>query len=147
MVGQIVAQPDHFAFRSPVIGSVWNLVKTYQVHSAFHGSKQPDQFFGMGFRVIQPFEDNVLETQPSLVGPVLLLEQGDEFPQAVAILSRHHFQPLLREGIVEADGKVAGAFFQETRQVLPYAYCGDSYPFGAPRQPIVCHEQAAGWLS
>ena len=105
-----------------------------EIHAALQVPEQPDEFLRMFRGVVPAVENGVFKAHAALAAKVVLLEQADDFCFGPSLLYGHHLRPLLREGIVQADGQVALAFIQELLEPGHYADGTQSNAFGAPGQ-------------
>ena len=121
MLGQVVAQPDHPFLRSSLVRRIRYLMEPDEVDAAFQRREQAHQLACMAFRIIESAEDDVLEAEPPLMAPVLLLQECQHLMDAVRLLSRHHRKALIGERVVQADGQVAVALLEEALHTFPYA--------------------------
>ena len=61
---EVISEMLHLVFVRASQVEVGYLVETYEVYSAKQPSEQPYYAFGVSDRVVDAFEDNVLERQP-----------------------------------------------------------------------------------
>ena len=144
MLGQEVAQPDHPFLRSSLVRRIRYLMEADEVDAAFQRREQAHQLACMAFRIIESAEDDVLEAEPPLMAPVLLLQECQHLMDAVRLLSRHHRKALIGERVVQADGQVAVALLEEALHTFPYADGRDRDALRAPCPAIGSREQLRG---
>ena len=80
-----------------------------EVDAAGEVAQQAQQFVRMTDGVVLPMPTDVLETDTSLVRPVVLLEESDDLRKGVHLLSGHYLAALCGKGIMQGDGEVAFA--------------------------------------
>ena len=93
-----------------------------------------NQFGGMDEVVVETFEEGVFEREATLTMPVVLLEHRHHFGDGVGLFHRHDGETLLRNGVVEADGKVTLAFLKESLKGRNDTHAGNSDAVRTPRQ-------------
>ena len=70
--------------------------------------------------IVPAREHSVLEAYPPLSGKIVFPYEREYLIQIVCLLDRHHLRPLVRERVVETDGKMAPGLIQVAAELRYY---------------------------
>ena len=81
--------------------------------------------------VVYSFEYNILERQPSLVAEVLLAQKLYNLFYGITFFGGHKFAALFGQRVVQTDGYMVVACFEQWLKAFAQSHCRDGYAVGA----------------
>ena len=129
MIIEIIAHALHCHFVCAVKARVGNRVESNHIDATIQGSQEFNQGFGMLYRIVDAFEDDVFKSKSALLcafcvvlvglaAEIILTQQLHHIFNAKSTFGRHHRFALIWQRMVERNRKRTVAFIEETNQTF-----------------------------